>query len=168
MSLFALPRLQVAGHRPIALAGGATGQGDPRARDSERVFSRLRRRRRRRAAEDAGGAGRQAGRRPRAAGRQPHLDGTCRRPRLPARRRTALRVKEQLRVRKRSSRFVCPGQRRCPVRRRPPLSVGIRVLWLLVWLPVETVAVNRPDQTEPAPRRCRRRRAATVGAGRAW
>ncbi len=30
MSLFALPRLQVAGHRPVALAGGATGQGDPR------------------------------------------------------------------------------------------------------------------------------------------
>ncbi len=37
--LFALRRFQLAGHRPIALAGGSTGFiGDPSGRDSERVL----------------------------------------------------------------------------------------------------------------------------------
>ncbi len=39
MPLFALRRFQLAGHRPIALAGGATGFiGDPTGRTSERVM----------------------------------------------------------------------------------------------------------------------------------
>ena len=91
--LLLLRRFQLAGHLPIALAGGATGMvGDPGGRSEERNLldgETLGRNTRRDQGPALGLPRLRAGAVPGAPRRQPRLDRAARRARLPARRRQA-------------------------------------------------------------------------------
>ena len=92
VGLLVLRWFQQHGHRPIALAGGATGLiGDPGGRNSERTLLTADQvAAQRRADRPSAGALRRPDPGPRPAGQQHRVDGRAQRHRLPARHRQAL------------------------------------------------------------------------------